>query len=711
MQGSAYLSPHAGRARRDPGRAPAAAEQRNTADKTYSGNQAALRRFSTIQCKLAVGSVNDPLEAEADRAADRVMRMTDPALSGAGRSQQVRRYRDHEEEEKKLQRKSDGRAQAAGHAPPIVRRALNRPGQPLDPATRAFFEPRFGAGLQDVRIHNDEEAGRSVRSIHALAYAQGADIVIAPEQYRPATPEGKRLLAHELAHTLQHFSGAIHRQLNPEPESDDYAQGYKDGLSGAPSNPGPRNVEALDDYNNGYAKGQEASPTAAGPSPGATTQPGADAGAPAKTDAPAQAGAPTAQPQQSPTQGSWYEQKKWEIYRGIIAAAKQTNKASSAAMRGQVGRLPQGLQEAARTVIDVIDTVNDMCMALMLAIIGLAVGFVEGIAGMIVGVLKLLAGLVKLVSDWLWALMGKPDDYMKDVASIVDTVKKIPSGIKATIDAWWDRYKNAPAEEQVIMGTELVGQLEAFIASFAFAGAKAGQGGNLAVNAVKDTIQSVQGGNLALAGATSTGKILAPAVSSGGGAVAATSTDAISTVSQMAGQAPVVASQAMTMSGQGPGSSGGGGPLHDVTDEEIEKAVSDPKASGDPVEMERHGQASTARKQKGLTGEMQSAHVTPRSTMRKVPGYDPDDAFTTLLKSDVHRSMDAYWKSQFQAMQAAGKSTATAQEVYDVVAQSIRQAVGITDGTKASLIARLQDELFIELQLKPTDVVELPYAR
>jgi hypothetical protein len=154
-----------------------------------------------------------------------------------------------------------------------------------------------------------------------------------------------------------------------------------------------------------------------------------------------------------------------------------------------------------------------------------------------------------------------------------------------------------------------------------------------------------------------------------------------------------------------------GGPFSGATDEEIDEALSKMKADGEPIELQRHGQASTARKQKGVTGDMQSAHVTPRSAMRKVPGYDADDAFTKLLPSDVHRSMDAYWKSQFRAMQAAGKSTATAQEVCDVVAESIRRAVGISDGTKASLIARLQGELFMDLGLKPGDVVELPYAR
>jgi hypothetical protein len=52
----------------------------------YTGNRAALRRLSQasprLQCKLTIGAVNDPLEAEADRVADQVMRMPDPMASG-----------------------------------------------------------------------------------------------------------------------------------------------------------------------------------------------------------------------------------------------------------------------------------------------------------------------------------------------------------------------------------------------------------------------------------------------------------------------------------------------------------------------------------------------------------------------------------------------------------------------------------------------------
>src|SRR6516164_7955831 len=63
----------------------------------YFGNQAALRRLSRVprptHSRLEIGAVNDPLEAEADRAASHVMRMPDPAPSvlGRGNSAIIRR--------------------------------------------------------------------------------------------------------------------------------------------------------------------------------------------------------------------------------------------------------------------------------------------------------------------------------------------------------------------------------------------------------------------------------------------------------------------------------------------------------------------------------------------------------------------------------------------------------------------------------------------
>ena len=88
-------------------------------------------------------------------------------------------------------------------APPIVHDVLRSPGQPLDPATRAFFEPRFGHDFSRVRVHTDAKAAESAWAVNALAYTVGRDVAFGLAQYAPQTGAGRKLLAHELTHVVQ----------------------------------------------------------------------------------------------------------------------------------------------------------------------------------------------------------------------------------------------------------------------------------------------------------------------------------------------------------------------------------------------------------------------------------------------------------------------------------------------------------------------------
>lgn len=102
--------------------------------------------------------------------------------------------------------------QAAGpdgrHAiPGSVHETLSAPGQALEGATRAEMGLRLGHDFSQVRVHTDAQAAASAQAVHALAYTVGQDIVFANGQYAPGTPQGQRLLAHELTHVVQQ-SGA-----------------------------------------------------------------------------------------------------------------------------------------------------------------------------------------------------------------------------------------------------------------------------------------------------------------------------------------------------------------------------------------------------------------------------------------------------------------------------------------------------------------------
>lgn len=91
--------------------------------------------------------------------------------------------------------------------PPTVHEILREPGRPLDPATRSFFEPRFGYDFSRVRVHTDANAVASARKVDALAYTIGPDIAFAAGQYAPQTRHGRWLLAHELVHVLRQSQG------------------------------------------------------------------------------------------------------------------------------------------------------------------------------------------------------------------------------------------------------------------------------------------------------------------------------------------------------------------------------------------------------------------------------------------------------------------------------------------------------------------------
>jgi hypothetical protein len=162
----------------------------------WSGNQSRLRLLP-LQRSVAVGPVNDPLEHEAERVAEQVMRtsasqMATPPTTLPGA--------------------------AARKAPGIVDRALSSPGQLLDGATRGYFEPRFGLNFDAVRVHTDDAAKHSAAAIGARAYTHGSHILFAAGE----RPGADRLTAHELTHVAQNASGGGPPVIRRAPTLDAY---------------------------------------------------------------------------------------------------------------------------------------------------------------------------------------------------------------------------------------------------------------------------------------------------------------------------------------------------------------------------------------------------------------------------------------------------------------------------------------------------------
>jgi hypothetical protein len=187
-----------------------------------------------IQRKATVSSPGDPYERQADEVADRVMRRAEasgprfdfakiPITNSKPLAQPVA-------SPPSLQRKADTscacNASEEDALPGQVMRAASHPeagantgqtsaarpagairalgsGRTLTHAERAYFEPSFGADFTDVRVHEGQTADLAARGLSARAFTYGNQIALARGQYDFGAVEGRRLLAHELAHVVQ----------------------------------------------------------------------------------------------------------------------------------------------------------------------------------------------------------------------------------------------------------------------------------------------------------------------------------------------------------------------------------------------------------------------------------------------------------------------------------------------------------------------------
>jgi hypothetical protein len=78
-----------------------------------------------------------------------------------------------------------------------------RGGMPLPSSVRSPFERSLGTDLRDVRVHTDADANEQASAVGARAFATGNSIVFASGEYQPGSASGRRLLAEEVAHTVQ----------------------------------------------------------------------------------------------------------------------------------------------------------------------------------------------------------------------------------------------------------------------------------------------------------------------------------------------------------------------------------------------------------------------------------------------------------------------------------------------------------------------------
>jgi hypothetical protein len=149
---------------------------------------------------LTVGHAHDPAEADADRMADVALTriQADPVVhrstAGAATGQIG----------------LAGGPVDAGTENQIASRVGS--GAPLDSPVRREMETAFGRSFGQVGVHTDGRADELNGTLSSTAFTVGNDIFFSRGSFRPDDPDGKRLLAHELAHVTQEGKGA-HREI------------------------------------------------------------------------------------------------------------------------------------------------------------------------------------------------------------------------------------------------------------------------------------------------------------------------------------------------------------------------------------------------------------------------------------------------------------------------------------------------------------------
>jgi hypothetical protein len=131
------------------------------------------------------------LEEEADKAAARISNGKSVGKVSKGGGQMA-----------KVQASAEGKHITS----PGVKKQIassRSSGQPLQSGIRSEMEKGFNADFGGVRVHSGHHATQMTRSMGAKAFAYGNDIYFNQAHSNTNSREGKKLLAHELTHTIQ----------------------------------------------------------------------------------------------------------------------------------------------------------------------------------------------------------------------------------------------------------------------------------------------------------------------------------------------------------------------------------------------------------------------------------------------------------------------------------------------------------------------------
>jgi hypothetical protein len=85
-------------------------------------------------------------------------------------------------------------------------------GKSLDPTLQTKMGEAMGADFSGVKVHTDPKSHSLSQSIQAKAFTTGEDVFFNEGQYKPSSPEGQELIAHELTHVVQQKGASVQRK-------------------------------------------------------------------------------------------------------------------------------------------------------------------------------------------------------------------------------------------------------------------------------------------------------------------------------------------------------------------------------------------------------------------------------------------------------------------------------------------------------------------
>jgi hypothetical protein len=177
------------------------------------GNREVVRLLAA-QARLDVGRADDPLEAEADRAAADVVRALRTPVTSTVEDPGVLTVR---------RRVAAPMGPEGGEVGLDLQRSLDAArtgGAPLPNRVEGRMEAAFGADFSHVRLHAGPVAANLNREMGATAFTVGRDVFFRDRLPNTGSPQDQHLLAHELAHTVQQGAASRPRRAIARPGVD-----------------------------------------------------------------------------------------------------------------------------------------------------------------------------------------------------------------------------------------------------------------------------------------------------------------------------------------------------------------------------------------------------------------------------------------------------------------------------------------------------------